>query len=152
MMQYLGNKEILKEYKTAFLCSRKCPANIVLESLDWAREQKEKGNCIISGSHSQIEKDVFDILIKGKQPLILVLARGMKKRWPDKIKKAVKENRLLVISPFNETVKYITSETAKERNEIMVNMSDEIFIAFRSLGNNLDRLIETLNGKNVRTF
>jgi len=38
-MKYLGNKDIINNYKTAFLCSRKCPADIVLKSLDWAKEK-----------------------------------------------------------------------------------------------------------------
>ncbi len=78
---YLGNREIVDCYKTAFLCSRVCPSHIILKSLDWAREQKEAGNCIISGFHTTIERDVFDILIRGEQPIILVLARGMKQMW-----------------------------------------------------------------------
>ncbi len=94
---YYGNKEILTKHKTAFLCSRKCPADIVLKSLDWAKYKKDRGECVISCFHSRIEKDVFDILLKGTQPLILVLARGMKKRWSIKIKKAVEQKKLLTL-------------------------------------------------------
>ncbi|MCY7310140.1 MAG: hypothetical protein LH619_05120, partial [Chitinophagaceae bacterium] len=54
----LGNIELVKLHKTAFLCSRKVPASIVLKCYDWAIEQREKGNCIMSGFHSQLEKDV----------------------------------------------------------------------------------------------
>jgi len=87
MLSYFGNKNIMKNHKIAFLCSRKCPSDIIIKSLDWARDKKNNGDCIISGFHSRIEKDVFDILMKGKQPIILVLARGMKEHWPIKIKK-----------------------------------------------------------------
>lgn len=55
-MKTWGNNEILKLNKTAFLCSQKCPAEIVLKSYDWAKEQREQGNCIVCGNHSQIEK------------------------------------------------------------------------------------------------
>jgi len=37
-----GNKQLLENYKIAFLCSRKCPADIILKSYDWAIEQREK--------------------------------------------------------------------------------------------------------------
>ena len=85
-MKFIGNKDILNLEKTAFLCSRKVPAEIILKSCDWAKRQRENGNCIVCGNHSQTEKDVFEILLKGKQPLILVLARSMKKtnRTPNK--------------------------------------------------------------------
>jgi len=104
-------------HKTAFLCSQKVPAEIVLKSYDWAKEQREKGNCIVCGNHSQIEKDVFEILLKGKQPLILVLARSMKTRWEPEIEKAINEKRLLVISPFEKETKRVTRKTAEIRNK-----------------------------------
>jgi len=125
MLSYFGNENIIKNQKTAFLCSRKCPSDIIIKSLDWARDKKNNGDCIISGFHSRIEKDVFNILMKGKQPIILVLARGMKKHWPAEIKKTIEEERLLVISPFDKNVKYITQETANIRNEIMTEIADE---------------------------
>jgi hypothetical protein len=36
-MEYLGNTDLLKLPKTAFLCSQKCPAEVVLTSggFDW---------------------------------------------------------------------------------------------------------------------
>ncbi|MCK5147950.1 DNA-processing protein DprA [bacterium] len=146
-MYYFGNKTILGKHKTVFLCSRKCPADIILKSLDWAVEQKREGNCIISGFHSRIEKDVFDILINGKQPLILVLARGMKKLWPIEIRKAVEQNRLLIISPFNENEKHVTQGNANKRNEIMTEIADEIIIAYSTKNGNLHRLIQTIDEK-----
>ncbi len=47
----LGNTELLKLRKTAFLCSREIPASVVLKCYDWAIEQRDQGNCIISGFH-----------------------------------------------------------------------------------------------------
>ena len=139
-----GNVEILNLYKTAFLCSQKCPAEIVLKSYDWAKEQREKGNCIVCGNHSQIEKDVFEILLKGKQPLVLVLARGMKTKWTTEIEKAVNKKRLLVISPFEKEIKRVTRETAKKRNEEIIEICDKIVVGFKTKNGQLEKL---LNGK-----
>lgn len=152
MLSYFGNKNIIKNQKTAFLCSRKCPSDIIIKSLDWARDKKNDGDCIISGFHSRIEKDVFNILMKGKQPIILVLARGMKKHWPAEIKKAIEEERLLVISPFENNVKYITQETANIRNELMTKIAEEIFIAYYTPNGNLHNLIERLKNKKISSF
>ena len=80
----------------------------MLKSYDWAKEQRKKGICVVCGNHSQIEKDVFEILLKGKQPLILVLARSMKKRIEPTIKEAIENDRLLIISPFGKETKRIT--------------------------------------------
>jgi predicted Rossmann fold nucleotide-binding protein DprA/Smf involved in DNA uptake len=152
MLSYFGNKNIIKNHKTAFLCSRKCPSEIIIKSLDWARDKKNDGDCIISGFHSRIEKDVFNILMKGKQPIILVLARGMKKHWPVEIKKAIEEERLLAISPFDKNVKYITQETANIRNEIMTEIADEIFLAYYTRNGNLHELVKKIKRKKIKSF
>jgi len=141
-MNYLGNKDILKLKKTAFLCSQKCPAEVVLKSYDWAKRQRQEGNCIICGNHSQIEKDVFEILLKGKQPLILVLARNMKTRWEPDIEKAINEQRLLVISPFEKETKRVTRETAEIRNKKIIKISDKIIVGFKSENGQLEKLLE----------
>jgi len=138
-MKTWGNTKILKLHKTAFLCSQKCPAEIVLKSYDWAKEQRKEGNCVICGNHSQIEKDVFEILLKGKQPLILILARGMKTRWESKILKAVNDNRLLVISPFEQKIKRVTRETAEKRNRKIIKISDKITITNKSKSGQLEK-------------
>ena len=104
-MEYFGNKVIVNLHKTAFLCSRKCPADIVLKSLDWAKS-----------------------------------------------KKAVEQERLLIISPFDETVTHIIQETANKRNEIMVDIADEVFLAYATKDGNLDELLKGIKDKKIKTF
>jgi len=146
-MNYLGNKEILNNYKIGFLCSRKVPANIILKTYDWAIEQREKGVCVVSGFHSKIEKDVFDILAKGTQPIILVLARGMLKRFDKKILQMIDENRLLIISPFDIEFKQSTIKTAIKRNEFISEISDKIFIPFVNDKSTLKYIFERYRDK-----
>ena len=149
-----GNIDLLNFKITAFLCSQRCPADIVLKSYDWAIEQRDKGNCIVSGFHSKIEKDVFHFLLKGKQPIILALARGLKNRYENEIQKAINEDRLLIVSPFKKSVKRITKETAIKRNEMMAKVADEIFVAYASQNGKLIDLMERsiAEGKKVFTF
>ena len=137
----LGNKELLKLQKTAFLSSREISASGVLKCYDWAIEQREKGNCIISGFHSKIEKDVFHYLLAGTQPIIMALARGMKKKTEPELKRAIEVGRLLIITPFENSVKRVTVETAEWRNKLMIELADEIVIGFASKGGMLKRLI-----------
>jgi len=120
----------------------------VLKSYDWAIEQREKGNCIISGFHSKIERDVFHYLLKGNQPIILALARGLKKRETDKaILKALNDERLLIITPFDERVTRVTGITAQKRNEFIAKIADEIFIAHATKGGAIDLLISKYYGE-----
>lgn len=104
--------------KTAFLCSRTIPASAVLKCYDWAIEQRESGWCVVSGFQSKLEKDVLHYLIQGSQPLTIVVARGMKKRIEPELKEALNKNRLLILSPFDESVSRVTAETAEKRNRI----------------------------------
>lgn len=149
---YFGNKEILNNHKIAFLCSQKCPASIILKSYDWAIEQREQGNCVISGFHSKIEKDVFHYLLKGNQPIILAEGRGLKTKYNPEITQAINENKLLVISPFNKSTTRITEKTATKRNEFMASLADEIFIAYASPGGKLIQLIEKCITRSKKVF
>lgn len=43
--QYLGNKELLKLHKTAFLAASTIPPDMVLKCYDWAVITKEPSRC-----------------------------------------------------------------------------------------------------------
>jgi len=143
--QLFGNEELLKLEMTAFLCSRKVPASVVLNCYDWAIEQRENGNCVISGFHSQLEKDVFHYLLKGNQPIIIALARGLKEKIEPELIKPLEEGRILIISPFDKTVKRVTEQTAEIRNKMMIELADNITVGFVKKGGNLDILLKSTN-------
>lgn len=142
---YLGNIEILKEHKIAFLCSRKYPSNIILDVFDWAIKMRDSGNCIISGFQSKLEKDVLEYLLKGKQPIIIVLSRSLKKQIEPEIKENIDNGRILLISPFSEDKKRITEELATNRNRFILNLADELYIPYISKGGLLDKLSKEKN-------
>jgi len=140
-MNYFGNIEILNFKKTAFLCSRKIPASIVLKCYDWAILQRDIGNCVISGFHSQIEKDVLHYLLKGKQPIIVALARGLKTKLDKEFLKPVEQGRMLIITPFEKDIIRVTEQTSIERNKIMFEIADKIVIGYSTEGGNLHKII-----------
>lgn len=145
----LGNTKLLKLSKTAFLCSREIPASVVLKCYDWAIAQRDQGNCVISGFHSQIEKDVFHYLLAGTQPVIMALARGMKEKINRDLKAAVAVGRLLIVTPFESSVKRVTSVTAEERNRFMIELADEVVIGYAGKGGMLVRLVAEVKGKKI---
>ncbi len=75
-VQYLGNIELLKQPITAFLASSKIPVDLVLRCYDWASQTAQSEQCIVSGFSSHLEKEVLHFLMKGRCPIILVLARS----------------------------------------------------------------------------
>jgi hypothetical protein len=143
----LGKIQLLELYKTAFLCSRKVPASVVLKCYDWAIEQREAGNCIISGFHSQIERDVFHYLEKGTQPVIIAMARGIPTRLPLNLKKSVDDGRILIISPFEKNVTKVTIETASIRNGMMIDLADKVVIGFADPNGRLNRILLNIEKK-----
>lgn len=144
-----GNIELLKQNKTAFLCSRKIPASVVLKCYDWAIAQRESGNCVISGFHSQLEKDVLHYLLKGKQPIIVAMARGLKQKLEPELQLPMDEGRLLIITPFDESVKRVTEKTAAIRNQMMIELADEVVVGFASEGGNLNNVLGKTNKQPV---
>ena len=138
-MHSIGNDELLKLHKVAFLCSRKFPAEVALKSCRWADEQREKGTCVISGYHSPIEKDVLRRLLQGTQPIIIAMAKGLKKLDPE-WDAAIAAGRLLVISRYADSVSHPCESKCYQRNRMMMELADKIVIAHASAGGNLERL------------
>src|SRR5688572_19583929 len=144
-IKYLGNKELLNLHKTAFLCSRRIPARAVLACYNWAIEMRNKEQCIISGFHSSLEKDVLDILIRGHQPIIVALARGLFKKTPTYFQKAFEEKRLLIISIFDDRAPRASTQTAEIRNRLMLELADDIVVGYCSEKGMLNVLLEKIN-------
>ena len=118
-----------------------------MKCYDWAIEQREARNCVISGFHSTIEKDVLHYLLKGTQPLILALARGLKKKVDTDFQKALADNRLLIITPFNPNITRVSEKTAGSRNKMMIELADSITVGFASSHGTLEKLIARTNKK-----
>lgn len=151
-MNLLGNKDLLNIHKTGFLCSRQIPADKILKCYDWAIEQREKGNCVISGFHSRIEKDVFHYLSKGDQPIILVLARELMRNYPPEIKRLLDKDQLLIISPFNHNVKRTSRKTAEVRNNLIIELANEIVVGFAKTGGNLESQLNNYCNTELITY
>lgn len=125
-LPFLGNKDLLKLPKTAFLSSREISPTVVLKCYDWATQERDKGTCVISGFHSPLERDVLSLLLKGKQPIILVLGRALYKQIPDLLQNSLKENRLLLISPVSQTIKRQSRQSCFTRNSHIIEIADKV--------------------------
>lgn len=143
--EYLGNIDLLKQHKIAFLCSRQIPADTIIKCYDWATEQRVKGRCIISGFHSRIEKDVFHFLLKGNQPIIMVLARGLKTKIDKILNEPLEIGRLLIVTPFIKDIKRVNEQNSQIRNELMINIAEEVVIGYARKEGNLKKLLDKTN-------
>jgi Zn ribbon nucleic-acid-binding protein len=142
IINHKGNTDILKLKKTVFLCSHSIPASAVLKCYDWAIEQIEAENCIICGFHSQLEKDVLHYLLKVNQPIIIALARGLKEKNEPELIKPLEQGRILIISPFDKTIKRVTEQTAEIRNKMMIELAEKIAVCYVTKGGQLVRILK----------
>jgi hypothetical protein len=136
----LGNEALLALHKTAFLCSRNCPKELVRKSLEWALQQRALGNCVISGFHSRVEKEVLRLLLEGEQPLIVALAKGIGTGIDPELQPALDAGRLLVVTRYADSVTHACEDSCFHRNRLMMRLADETVIAYASPGGNLERL------------
>jgi len=151
----IGNLELLKHKKLAFFCSVKCPGHVILKAHDLSQSLKEVGVTVIGGFHSPIERECLTILLRGTQPIIMCPARsltGMRIRV--EYKKAIERERLLLLSPFNESQKRNTVETAMKRNRFVAALANAVFIAHASPTSKMENFChEVLKfGKRLYTF
>jgi hypothetical protein len=149
-----GNHGLLSRNKIAFFCSRRHPASIERRAYEWAAACRGDQLCILSGSHSRLEREVLRLLLREEQAVILALARGMHARFDPALRDSMAAGRLLVISCFTPVLHRVTRESAFVRNDFMAGLADEIFIAHAHPGGSVEKLFRRwiCSRKRVRTF
>ena len=144
-LQVIGPMALLTGHKTALFCSARTPGDAILRTHDTARRLRDQGITVISGFHSPIEKECLRILLRGKQPIILCPARAIAvMRIPAECRAAFNAGRLLFLSPFIESPKRVTKDSALRRNEVVAALADDVFIAHIAPGGQTARMVNML--------
>ena len=147
-LKIIGNVALLEHSKTGLLCSRKCPADKILEAYErfkvWAANPEMT---VVSGFHSPVEKECLRLLLKGRANIILCLAREVEhmrlfKDW----KAALDAGRMLILSPFAE--KRADTRTTQLRNQLILDFTDNLYIPYASVGGSLAQLKERQKKRN----
>jgi len=149
-----GDASVLEHPLTALFCSKQCPGNLILETFDLVRALRDEGVLFISGFHSPMEKDCLKILLRSPHPVVWCLARGMLKNIPAELRPAIDDGRLVMVSPFPDTVLRPTAETAQQRNRVVATLAKSVIVPYAAPDNTLEPLcLEMLSkGKPVFTF
>ena len=86
---------------------------------------------MIGGFHSPMERECLDLLLRGTQPVVICAAKGLRGvRIGLSARKALKEGRLLLLSPFGIEVRWTTSTQALERNDLITALADAVFVPY----------------------
>jgi predicted Rossmann fold nucleotide-binding protein DprA/Smf involved in DNA uptake len=145
----LGDVTLLFQPKTALFCSVRCPDEKIDAAYEAARKLRDDGVAVISGFHSPVEKECLRILLLGKQPIIICLARSLAKiRLPADWRGPLEAGRLLLISRFEKS-RRADKDTARRRNELVVALSDEVLIIHAEPGGSIERMIDLIDRWNI---
>ena len=128
-MEYLDNKALLNAHKTAFLCSRQVGSRAVLRCYDRATDICKEEGVVVSGFQSKMERDVLHFLLRGKKPIISVLARKMYTTIATEWQEAMDAGRLLIISTAPNAVR-VSKAAADARNRYIAELSDKIVFGY----------------------
>jgi len=143
----IGDRALLDLPQTAFLASRgdKNEATILAR---WPKRPE----CVISGFLSPMERAMFDACLARDVPMVQVLARGLPARFPSRVRHAIDTGRLLVMTPFDETVRRFSAAHAAWCNQYVLHLATDVVIGRLTQDGMLACLLADMRGDKPITF
>ena len=131
--------------ETAFLSSAIKTSEAIENVEKWLKTIDYNNICIISGFQSEIERLVLDSLLKTEAKIIFVMAKKLFNACPQKYKEAVKNGRMLIITPYNTNDSVVTKQTARKRNFYVINHAQSIVVGSITPNGMLEELLKHNN-------
>lgn len=140
-LRIIGNGDLLNHRPLGFLCSRRCPGDLILRTYDLIRALRDTGIPIIGGFHSPMEKECLDLLLRGRQSVVVCPARSVDSmRLPSAWTEPLAEDRMLILSPFAARQCRITAELAGVRNRLIAAIADAVLVPCAAPGSETEQL------------
>lgn len=141
----LGNFDIIGAKPLALFCSAKCTGSIILKTVDTIKQLRDAEVAIASGFHSPLERECLNILLKGRQPIILCPARSIEgMQVKPEIRRPLSDGRLLILSPFGKRRNRISAELAGIRNNFVAALAESVFIPYAAPGSKTEKFYADL--------
>ena len=119
----------------------RCPGDAILGAYDAAQKLRDDSVTVVSGFHSPVEKECLRILLRGTQPVIICLARAFGRiRIPTDWRRALDSERLLSLTPFEKWPPRPTVDSARQRNELVAALADEVLIIHAAPGGQIEQI------------
>ena len=136
-----GNGSLLEVPLSALLCSKTCPGSRILEAIDLAKLWRSENRGVISGFHAPVEQECLRIFLQGPQHIVVCPARGLDPfHLPTEWQIKFDRHELLIISPFDSSIRRPTKETAEARTRLVLNLATDHTIIYATSGGLLERL------------
>lgn len=149
-LKAIGDLNNLNQNFLGIMCSKSCPGDLVLKGFDAVKQIRDQGITVVSGFHSSMEKDVFEILLRGDQPIVMCLAKTIETyHIPTNLRPRMESGQLTFIAPnFPVTEKRITKASSERCNALILDIGDQVLIIHAHEGGSIVREI-SLRGKSI---
>ena len=136
-----GNAALLDQPLDALFCSKACPGAKIIEAMDLAQRWRAENRAVISGFHTQVEKECLRIFLRGPQSIVICPARGLDPfQLPMDWQTKFQRGELLLVSLFDSTIRRPTRETAETRTRLVFALAQRHTTIHATPGGLLDRL------------
>ena len=137
-----GNVDLLKEPLHGLLCSKACPGEKIIEAIDLAQRWRAENRAVVSGFHTPVEKECLRIFLRGPQRIVICPARGIDPflvptDWQAKLKRG----ELLIVSPFDSSIRRPTKETAELRTRLVLSLAESKTVIHAQAGGLVNQIL-----------
>ena len=140
---FAGDVQLLAHETTALFCSSQCPGAAILRAFDRMTHMRDAGEIVLGGFHSPMERECLRILLRGRQPVVLVLARALiGHQLPPELVAPFHAGRLLVLSASQAP--RVTSASAASRNRFAAALATRSLVAHAAPGSRTATLAEAI--------
>lgn len=125
----------------ALLVSRRASPLSVVIAYDLARALRDAAVPVAGGFDAPVERDCLDLLLRGRQPVLVMLARPRARfRPPPAWTAALRDGRLRLESPFEAEERGSPLANAKRRNEALADRCAGLLVVHAHPGGGVERL------------
>jgi predicted Rossmann fold nucleotide-binding protein DprA/Smf involved in DNA uptake len=139
--QAIGDTALLDLPLVGLLCSIRLTGSAILGLYDLALALRNAGVPVIGGFHTPMERECLQILLRGKQPVVVCPARSMEKmRVPLSWRRPLTEGRLLALSSFEPGRRRSTAQQADLRNRMIVTLARSLIVGYAAPESRTEKL------------
>ena len=149
-----GNTDLLTTRLVGFFCSESAPGDAILNTYDLALALRDADLTFIGGFQSPMEKEFLTFILRGTAPVIICPARSITQmRLPPEWHPPLQAGRLLLLSPFPNTIRRPTHQTATKRNTLVAQLAASLLVPHATQDGKVEQLCQDtlVEGKPVFT-
>ena len=148
-----GNTDLLTTRLVGFFCSESAPGDAILNTYDLALALRDADLTFIGGFQSPMEKEFLTFILRGTAPVIICPARSITQmRLPPEWHPPLQAGRLLLLSPFPNTIRRPTHQTAAKRNTLVSELATCLLVPHAQPGGKAERLCEDAVARGTPVF